>query len=97
MAEFKQIDVSADGVLVPAVAGKKIRVVGLQFTLDADGTCSIRAGTTATSGYPAMKFKEGGGINATAGVDTLFTCPAGESLNIYTSVGVKGGLQWAYL
>jgi len=99
--ESAKIALSADGELVPAVAGKRIVVFGyvLVNNVATAQSASFQSAATDLTGVMGLPSSIGGGISAHAAKDRcLFKTAEGEALNLNltAATAVAGHLYYAY-
>lgn len=88
---------AGDNTVVAAVAGKKIRVVGIKFSVASDVTVTWKSGTGGTALSGAETFKAGGGMSDYWGPHGyFFETSAGALLNcsLGGAVQVSGWLNY---
>lgn len=97
-AKFAEIDIAGAGdqIVVAAVPGKKIRVVGITFSCTAATGVTFKSGSSALLLGP-MPFDANGGMDSYRGSDGIFceTLP-GDALvmNASTTSHVYGSLMY---
>jgi hypothetical protein len=93
---FAKIDRTTSGVIVPAVATRKIEVLGFAFTLDGAGTIAFQSADEDISGD--MPFNDRGGMAAPTAKYPYMVTAAGEALNMALAgtSGVKGFIVYRY-
>ncbi len=102
MASSKLIYASSAGVneVIPAPgAGKRIRVFGFFFVLDAADTVQFRSGTTDDADHNMtgpMSFGDNGGVCNAYNPEGVFVCRDNEALNVYLTTGETCGGAVSY-
>lgn len=91
VAEVKFASISeataANNELVAAVAGKKIRVIGLNFVCTGANTITFKSATDAISG--AMGFDANSGLGGLYAPTGLMETAVGEALNMTQSAATQ--------
>ncbi len=96
------VDTSTDGEQIAAgVAGKQIRVVGLDLTADGQVVVTLKSNnsTVIWKTYAMNDASVLGGIVIPISNDRDMLCAVGESLNLGlgASIAVSGTINWAYV